>query len=139
MLLIAPAVGRQLAHLVETSTEALEQPPVKPAVGGRERVVLPESVPPHVHEARPAQVSEVARHGCLGSPENGNEVSHADLPVVFEEMKDSQPGAIREGPEHAIDANGGHVCILGGQKGVASNEASILRLAELGFSTRTSV
>jgi hypothetical protein len=58
--------------------------------------------------------------------------------VVLEEVKDAQSSAIREGSEHAIDGGGLHGAIVGPQKGVASNEALIVRLFELGLATSTS-
>jgi len=108
-------------------------------IGGGERVVLPEPLFPDAHEPRAAQVGEVPRDGRLRSPQHGHEVTHADLAVVLEEMEDAQPRPIRKGSEHTIHAGGGlHAAIVGGQKGLASNEASILRLFESGFATSTS-
>jgi hypothetical protein len=56
----ALAVGRELADLLETTPEALEQPSVKAAIGGRQRVVLPEPVFPDADEPRATEVGEMS-------------------------------------------------------------------------------
>ena len=57
--LVALAVDRQLTDFLEATSEAVEQPSMEPAVGGAERVMLPEPVLPDAHEPRATEVGEV--------------------------------------------------------------------------------
>jgi hypothetical protein len=60
--------------------------------------------------------------------------------VVLEQVEDPEPRPVREGAEHAIDAGCGlHAGIVRTQKGLASNDASTLRLFESGFPASVSV
>jgi hypothetical protein len=54
--------------------------------------------------------------------------------VVLQEGEDPQSRAVREGPEHAIDARV-HRAILSRQKGVATNEATTVRVPDPGAAT----
>ena len=121
--LVALSVACQLTHLIEAPPEALEQASMEAGVGRSERVVLPEPGLPDAHESRAAEVGEVARDRRLRRLQDGDDVPHADLPVVLEEVKDAQPRAIGEGPEHPVDACASHGHIVDPQNGDASNEA----------------
>jgi len=131
--LVPLPVARELWHLVEAAAQAPEQPRVEPAVGRSQRVVLPDTVLPDAHEARLAEVREMPRHRRLRGAEDGNEVSHAYLLVLLEQVEDAQPRAIGEGSEHPIDARSLHRVIVVPQNGIPSNEASTPRPSEPGL------
>ena len=100
---------------------------MEPVARGLERVVLPEAALPHPDETRTTKISQVPGDGGLRSPEHRDQVPHADLAVVLEEVEDTQAGAIREGAEHPIHGGGGHGWIVVPQNGEATKVASISR------------
>lgn len=122
--LVPRPVPAQLLHVVEAVAEAGQQPPVEPASGRHQRVVLPETLLADANEARPPKVGEMPGHRRLRRPQHRHEISYAHLAVVLEQVEDPEARTIRKRPEHEIDVLSAHGFIVFGQNGVATKDTS---------------
>jgi hypothetical protein len=96
-------IAKKLRHVLRAIHQAIEKLLMKLASGGGELVIAPFALFACEHKARLAEIGQVS--GCFGlrNVQHFDDVAHTQFPTP-EHVENAQPGTIREGPEHSVNA-----------------------------------